>query len=80
MLMTTGTPPTALAGELNDLLTAVPEVYAKAYSSPFLNSFGPNINSGLYSTARIPWGRLVFGVGIKTCIPPATSGLVQALS
>lgn len=66
MLFTTGATTDAVAGELDELLTAVTEDYAKAYSSPFLNSFGPNVNSNLYSTARIPWGRLVFGIGIKT--------------
>ncbi|MFT5233847.1 MAG: hypothetical protein ACI9UK_000742 [Candidatus Krumholzibacteriia bacterium] len=66
MLLTAGAATEAAAESLDELLTQVPEAYAKAYSSPFLNSYGPNINSNLYSTASIPWGRLVFGFGIKT--------------
>jgi len=36
-----------------------------AYSSPFLYTFGPNANANMYSTAHIPWSRIVFGIGVK---------------
>ncbi len=55
----------AAAQNLDELLTQVGENYAEAYASPFLYTFGPNANSNMFSTARIPRSRLVFGVGIK---------------
>lgn len=55
----------AAAEDLEELLTQVGEEYAVAYSSPFLYSYGPNVNSNLYSTAHIPWTGLVFGFGVK---------------
>lgn len=56
---------TARAESLEELLTQVGSEYASAYSSPFLYSYGPNVNSNLYSTAHIPWTGLVFGIGVK---------------
>ena len=53
------------AQDVEELLTQVTEEYAVAYSSPFLYSFGPNANSNMYSTAHIPWSRLVLGLGVK---------------
>ncbi len=55
----------AAAQDVEELLTQVGEDYAVAYSSPFLYSFGPNANSNMYSTAHIPWTRIVFGIGVK---------------
>lgn len=56
----------ALAGDnLEDLLVQVGEEYAKAYTSPFIEAFGPNQNSAMYQTAHIPWGGITFGVGVK---------------
>lgn len=55
----------ARAEDIDGLLTQVGEVYATAYSAPFLYTFGPNANSNMYSTAHIPWGGLTFGLGIK---------------
>ncbi len=50
---------------LEELLQQVGKEYAIAYSSPFLNAFGPAMNSGLYQTARIPHSSLTFGLSIK---------------
>ena len=55
----------ATADDLEGLLTQVGEEYAKAYSSPYLYSFGPNANSNMFSTAHIPWTRITFGIGVK---------------
>jgi len=55
----------AAAQDVEELLTQVGEDYAVAYSSPFLYTFGPNANSNMYSSAQIPWSRIVFGIGIK---------------
>ena len=51
--------------DLEGLLEQVGSEYARAYTSPFLEAFGANQNSGLYQTASIPWGRLTFGLGLK---------------
>ena len=56
---------TAGAEDLEELLTQVGEDYAVAYSSPFLFSYGPNVNSNLFSTAHVPWTGLTFGLGVK---------------
>jgi len=50
---------------LDEMLAEVGEEYAVAYSSPFLYTFGPNANSNMYSTANIPWTKIVFGFGVK---------------
>lgn len=60
-----GVAPQASAQDVEELLTQVGQEYAVAYSSPFLYSFGPNANSNMYSTAHIPWSRIVFGIGVK---------------
>ncbi len=54
-----------LAESLEDLLVQVGEDYAISYSSPFLYAHGPNQNAGTYQTAKIPWGGITFGIGIK---------------
>lgn len=63
-IMVAGALPAA-AEDIGEKLSNVPEGYAKAYTSPFIHAHGPNQNAGLYRTAEIPWGRLVFGVGVK---------------
>jgi len=63
MLIFAGQP--VLANGLEDLLEQVGEEYAVSYTSPFLYAFGPNQNSGMYQTAKIPWGGLTFGFGVK---------------
>lgn len=50
---------------LEELITQVGEEYARGYSAPFVHAHGPNQNSNLYSTAKIGWGSLKFGFGIK---------------
>lgn len=55
----------AAAEDLEELLTQVGEDYAVSYTSPFLYAHGPNQNSGTFHTAKIPWGKLTFGVGVK---------------
>lgn len=55
----------ARANSLQQLLEQVGTEYAEAYSSPFIQAFGPLQNSNLYSTASIPWEGLTFGIGIK---------------
>ncbi len=64
-LVMAGSAGTARADTLQDLIQQVGPEYAEAYSSPFIHSFGPNQNSNLYSTADIPFGKLVFGFGVK---------------
>jgi len=56
---------TAAAADIEGNLTAVPEAYARAYASPFIHAHGPNQNANLFSTARIPWAGLTFGIGVK---------------
>jgi len=53
------------AEDLEDLLVQVGEDYGRAYASPLIEAFGPNQNSAQYQSAHIPWGGLVFGVGVK---------------
>ncbi len=65
-----GTTEQAVAGELEETLSEVTGEYAKGYCSPFLYSFGPSSNSNMYSTASIPWGRVVFGAGFKVMGTP----------
>ncbi len=64
-LVIAGSAGTARADTLQQLIEQVGPEYAEAYASPFIHSFGPNQNSNLYSTAEIPFGKLVFGFGIK---------------
>lgn len=63
MMIFAGQP--VFAEDLEELLEQVGENYAVSYTSPFLYAFGPNQNSGMYQTANIPWGGLVFGFGVK---------------
>jgi len=63
MMIFAGQP--VMADDLEELLEQVGEDYAISYSSPFLYAFGPNQNSGMYQTAKIAWGGLTFGVGVK---------------
>jgi len=64
-LVMAGSAGSARADSLQQLIEQVGPEYAEAYASPFLHTFGPNQNSNLYSTANIPFGKLVFGIGIK---------------
>ncbi len=54
-----------MADSLEGLLEQVGQDYAISYSSPFLYAFGPNQNAGTYQTAKIPWGGITFGFGVK---------------
>lgn len=51
--------------DLEGLLSQVGQDYAEAYSSPFIEAFGPNMNSAMYQSAKIPWFGLTFGIGVK---------------
>lgn len=51
--------------DLEGLLSQVGQGYAEGYSSPFIEAFGPNMNSAMYQSAHIPWGGLTFGIGVK---------------
>ncbi|MCK9995920.1 MAG: hypothetical protein KAH56_06545 [Candidatus Krumholzibacteria bacterium] len=64
-LVMVGSTDAARADSLQQLMEQVGPEYAKAYASPFIHTFGPNQNSNLYSTANIPFGKLVFGFGVK---------------
>lgn len=51
--------------DLESLLQDVGAEYAESYAAPFVHTFGPNLNSNLFHTARIPWSGLTFGIGFK---------------
>ncbi len=51
--------------DLQSLLQDVGAEYAESYAAPFVHTFGPNLNSNLFHTAHIPWGKLTFGIGFK---------------
>ena len=55
----------ARADSLQQLIEQVGPVYGEAYSSPFIHAFGPNQNTNLFTTAKIPYSGLGFGIGIK---------------
>jgi len=57
--------PAAAQDELENLLTEVGREYARAYMSPVVDTFGPNLNSGLFTTAAIPQSRLTFSIGVR---------------
>ncbi len=61
----TNIPGETYAEDLEGLLQDVGEAYAEGYIAPFVEGFGTNLNSGLYSTASIPVSRLTFSFGIK---------------
>lgn len=50
---------------LQDLLKDVGVEYAQGYLAPLIQTLGVNENSGLYTTARIPRGKLTFSFGLK---------------
>ncbi|MHB8079500.1 MAG: DUF6588 family protein [Candidatus Krumholzibacteriia bacterium] len=50
---------------LQNLLQDVGFEYAQGYLAPLIQTLGANQNSGLYTTARIPRGKLTFSVGLK---------------
>jgi hypothetical protein len=51
--------------ELQNLLEDVGIEYARAYLAPLIQTLGANQNSGLYTTASIPRGKLTFSFGLK---------------
>jgi len=51
--------------DLESLLQDVGAEYAESYAAPFVHTFGPNLNSNLFHTAKIPWAGLTFGIGFK---------------
>jgi hypothetical protein len=59
------TPGQVQADSLQQLIEQVGPEYAEAYASPFIHAFGPNQNSSLFTTAKIPYSGLGFGIGIK---------------
>ena len=64
-LLALGAGSTATAGDLQGDIEKVGETYARAYLAPFMYSFGPNLNSGIFHTAAIPKSRLTLDFGIK---------------
>ncbi len=52
------------AEDLEGLLEDVTGEYARSYLSPLLYSLGPDLNSGLYSTAAIPQAGLTVQFGV----------------
>jgi len=51
--------------DLQNLLEDVGVEYAQGYLAPLIQTLGVNQNSGLYTTARVPRGKLTFSFGIK---------------
>jgi len=51
--------------ELQNLLEDVGIEYARGYLAPLVQTLGANQNSGLYTTASIPRGKLTFSFGLK---------------
>lgn len=64
-LLALGAVTTATAGDLQGEIEKVGETYARAYLAPFMYSFGPNLNSGIFHTAAIPKSRLTLDFGVK---------------
>ncbi len=64
-LLALGAVTTATAGDLQGEVEKVGETYARAYLAPFMYSFGPNLNSGIFHTAAIPKSRLTLDFGVK---------------
>ncbi len=51
--------------ELQNLLEDVGIEYAQGYLAPLIQTLGVNQNSGLYTTASVPRGKLTFSFGLK---------------
>lgn len=51
--------------DLQNLLEDVGIEYAQGYLAPLIQTLGANQNSGLYTTASIPRGKLTFTFGLK---------------
>lgn len=51
--------------DLQNLLEGVGVEYAEGYLAPLIQTLGVNQNSGLYTTASIPRGKLTFSFGLK---------------
>jgi len=65
VLAVVGPVPGAQADSLQELIEQVGTDYAEAYTSPFIQAFGPNQNTNLFATANIPFGNLTIGFGVK---------------